>query len=74
MNLKVNSFVENFPGSIDEYWVKKQHLLKMEIFCNITNVSTVPFNQFNSFLLNLFIKKKNLTDPKDNIILHYNIP
>ncbi len=31
---------------------KEQHLFETEIFCNITNVFIVTFDQFNAFLLN----------------------
>ncbi len=31
---------------------KEQHLLEMEIFCNIINIFTVTFDQFNAALLN----------------------
>ncbi len=39
----------------------------MEIFCNIINVFTVTFDQFNASLLNKsfnFFTKINLTEPK----------
>ncbi len=35
---------------------KEQHLFETEIFCNILNVFTVTFVQFNAFL------QKNLVD------------
>ncbi len=34
------------------------------ICCNIINIFTVTFDQFNAFLLNKSIRKKNLTKPK----------
>ncbi len=34
---------------------KEQHLFEIEIFCNIINVFTVTFNQFNVSLLNTSI-------------------
>ncbi len=40
---------------------KEQHLFEIEIFCNIINVFTVTFDQFNTSLMNLsinFLKKK----------------
>ncbi len=45
----------------------KQHLFTIEIFCNLINVFTVTFDQFNASLLNKgynLTTKKNLTDPK----------
>ncbi len=47
-----------------ESWIE-QHLFGTEIFCNIINVFTVTFDQFNESLLNKnifsFKNKKNLT-------------
>ncbi len=47
---------------------KEEHLIKIEIFCNIMNVFTVAFDKFNASLLNKNInflkKKKYLTDLK----------
>ncbi len=39
-------------GSLMNIKLKKQHLFKTEIFCNIKNVFTVTFDQFNASLLN----------------------
>ncbi len=47
-----------FSRFIDEQSSKEQHLFKAEIFCNITNVFTVTFDEVNAPLLNSFIKKK----------------
>jgi len=49
---------------------KEQHLFETEIFCNIINVFTVTFDQFNAFLQNEIIifcrkeQKQKLTDSK----------
>ncbi len=43
-----------------ESWIK-QHLFEIQIFCNIINVFTVTFDQFNITQLN---KSINLTIPK----------
>ncbi len=42
-------------------------LFEIEIFCNIINIFTVTFYQFNASLLNESTRlfKKNLTSPKD---------
>jgi len=50
-----------FSGSFDEQKVQKQQ----QIFCNVKNVFTVTFDQFNASLLNKsisFFLKENLTD------------
>ncbi len=42
---------------------KEQHLFEIEIFCNIINVFTATFDQFNASLLNKsnnFLKKNFL--------------
>ncbi len=46
---------------------KEQHLFEIEILCNILNVFTVTFDQFNTSLLNKtihFLKKNKIIDPK----------
>ncbi len=50
-------------------WIEsseEQHLLKLEIFCNIINAFTVTFDQFNAFLMNKSINFLFFicTDPK----------
>ncbi len=50
----------HFTGFFDEEKVQKN--IFYLIFCDIINISTVTFNQFNAFLLNkyinVFLKKK----------------
>ncbi len=50
------------------WWIersKDQHLFEIEIFCNIINVLTVKFDQFNASLLNKYsFLEKHLNDPK----------
>ncbi len=49
------------------WWIgslKEWLLFKIEIFCNIINVFTLTFYQFNASLLNKSINKKNLIDPE----------
>ncbi len=54
---------------------KEQHLFEIDIFCNITNVFTVTFAQFNASSLkktiHLFKNKKHI-DPKplSSIVSH----
>ncbi len=45
---------------------KEWHLFEVEIVCNIINVFTVTFDQFNASLLNKVnhLFEKNLTNPK----------
>ncbi len=43
--------------------LQREHLYEMEIFCNITNVLNVTFDQFNASLLNKSINK-NLVDER----------
>ncbi len=46
-------FFNYFSGFFNEWKVQKgQHLFDIEIFCNIINVLTVTFDQFNASLLN----------------------
>ncbi len=33
---------------------KERHLIEIEIFCNIINIFTDTFDQFNAFLLNKY--------------------
>ncbi len=43
--------------------LKEEHSFEMEIFCNIINVFTGTFDQFNAFLLNKtvnYFEKKNM--------------
>ncbi len=53
---------------------KEQHLFKIEIFCNITNVFTATFDQFNASLMNksIHLFKKSLIDPQllSSIVSH----
>ncbi len=53
---------------------KEQHLFETEIFCNIINVFTVTFHQFNASLMNKSIKKnKNNSHLEiDNPRMHCN--
>ncbi len=46
--------------------MNRQHLFEIEIFCNIINVFTVTFDQFNASLMNKSINffQINLTDPR----------
>ncbi len=46
---------------------KEQHLFETEIFCNIINVFTVIFDQFNASMLN-----KNINFFKKNYPKHLN--
>ncbi len=41
-------------GNQDRLWIErsKEHLFDKEIFCNIINVFTVTFDQFNASLRN----------------------
>ncbi len=46
---------------------KDKHLFKMNIFCNIINIFTVTFDQFNTSLLNKrnnFLQNIHFTDTK----------
>ncbi len=43
---------------------KEQHLFEIEIFCNIINVFTVSFDQFNASLIDINFFKKKSTNPK----------
>jgi len=36
---------------------KEQHLFETDIFCNIINVFTITFDQFNESLLKICLKK-----------------
>ncbi len=50
----LNIFVEtmiHFSGFFNEGSIE-QHLFEIEIFCNIINVFTLIFKQFNTSLLN----------------------
>ncbi len=58
-------------------WIEsseEQHLFEIEIFCNIINVFTVTFDQFNESLLNKsinFLKdKKKKTDHKQTVCVY----
>ncbi len=48
----------NYSGFFDEQKVKKyiflKNLFEIEIFCNIINIFTDTFDQFNAFLLNKY--------------------
>ncbi len=52
------------------WWIeskkKKQDLFEIEIFCNIANVFTVTFDNFNASLLNKIIYSKNKTKKLTN--------
>jgi len=43
---------KTFRDSLMNRSLKEQHLFEIEIFCNIINVFTFTFNQFNAPLLN----------------------
>ncbi len=49
-------------GFFDEYNVQKYYICWIDLFCDIINVFTVPFDHFNAPLtntnINYFIKKK----------------
>ncbi len=52
----LNIFVET---EIIIWWIessKEQHLFEIEIFCNVINVFTITFDQFNASLLNKTFK------------------
>ncbi len=52
---------------------KKQHLFKIEIFCNIIDVFTVNFDQCNASLLNKTIKFRSIIvkTAQQYIQMHY---
>jgi len=61
----------HFQNTLKNRKLKKQHLFESEIFCNIKNVFTDTFDQFNVFSLLIFLlinffpnKNEKLTDPK----------
>ncbi len=43
---------------------EKQHLFRIETFCNIINTLTDTFDQFDAFLLNKITELKKTADPK----------
>ncbi len=45
-----------FQGSLMNRYSKKQHSFEIEIICNLKNVLTVTFDQFNGSLLNKSVK------------------
>jgi len=45
-------WIENCEKIVMNWIKKQQHLFKTEIFCNIINVFSVTFKQFNASLLN----------------------
>jgi len=53
------------PGLFDEF-KGQQHLFKIKISCNIINVFSVAFSQFNASLLN---KSKNLFKKRKQTLL-----
>ncbi len=54
---------------------KEQHLFELKIFCNIINVFTITFDQFNASLLNQSVNSvKGLVHPKMKICLFFTHP
>ncbi len=67
--LKTVVLIHIFVETVNLWWKessKEQHIFKIEIFCYIINVFTVPFDQLNASLLNISIvlKKKSYIDLK----------
>ncbi len=60
--------VEIVKKNIFQHSLMKRRFKEIEIFCNIINVFTITFDQFNAGLQNkrntFFQKNKNLLDPK----------
>ncbi len=66
----LNIFGGNNNTSFLEFLDKLEVQNNLFQFCNIRNVFTVTFKQFNAFLLNkkyTFILKKNLSNPKHTV-------
>ncbi len=53
-----------------------KNVFEVEIFCNIVNINTVTFDQFNASLLNkkiYYFSKKILLSPNFWIVVYYQI-
>ncbi len=48
LNIFVIHLLYIFQDCLDEETAQKQHLFEIEIICNIINVFTVTFDQFNA--------------------------
>ncbi len=60
----------NFQQPLQFFDLKEQYLFEIYIFCDIINVFTVTFDQFNASLLNKninFLKKWNYIKIMTNI-------